>query len=98
MPPSPHNRLLAGLSLFAVLLAAPSLLRGETPVVKPNVIFILADDLGWADLSCYGSTFHESPNLDKLTARGMRFTQAYSSSPYCSPSRAAIMPDGIRRG
>ena len=42
-------------------------------------------------LSCYGSTFHESPNLDKLATQGMRFTQAYSSSPYCSPSRAAIM-------
>jgi arylsulfatase A-like enzyme len=58
---------------------------------RPNIIVILADDLGWADLSCYGSTFHESPNLDKLATQGMRFTQAYSSSPYCSPSRAAIM-------
>jgi arylsulfatase A-like enzyme len=57
----------------------------------PNIIVMLADDLGWADLSCYGSTFHESPHLDKLAAQGMRFTQAYSSSPYCSPSRAAIM-------
>ena len=58
---------------------------------QPNVIVMLADDLGWADLSCYGSTFHESPHLDKLAAQGMRFTQGYSSSPYCSPSRAAIM-------
>jgi arylsulfatase A-like enzyme len=58
---------------------------------RPNIIVILADDLGWADLSSYGSTFHESPNLDKLATQGMRFTQAYSSSPYCSPSRAAIM-------
>jgi arylsulfatase A-like enzyme len=58
---------------------------------QPNVIVLLADDLGWADLSCYGSTFHESPHLDKFAAQGMRFTQAYSSSPYCSPSRAAIM-------
>jgi len=63
----------------------------DAPKSGPNVIVILADDLGWADLGCYGSTFHESPNLDKLAAQGMRFTQAYSSSPFCSPSRAAIL-------
>ena len=78
------------LILTALLLASLAALdAADAP--KPNVIVILADDLGWADLSCYGSTFHESPNLDKLAAQGMRFTQAYSSSPYCSPSRAAIM-------
>ena len=80
--------------LLTALLLAPltALHTAETkPANKPNVIVILSDDLGWADLSCYGSTFHESPNLDKLAAQGMRFTQAYSSSPYCSPSRAAIM-------
>ena len=75
------------------LLLAPlaALHAADAPKSGPNVIVILADDLGWADLGCYGSTFHESPNLDKLAAQGMRFTQAYSSSPYCSPSRAAIM-------
>jgi len=76
------------LTLLTALLLAP---LAALHAAKPNVIVILADDLGWADLSCYGSTFHESPNLDKLAAQGMRFTQAYSSSPYCSPSRAAIM-------
>ncbi|MFM9031355.1 MAG: sulfatase, partial [Opitutaceae bacterium] len=75
--------LLSGLGRFAA--------AADGPNQRTNVIVILADDLGWADLSCYGSTFHESPNLDKLAAQGMRFTQAYSSSPYCSPSRAAIM-------
>lgn len=76
--------------IIALLLASLATLdAADAP--KPNVIVILADDLGWADLSCYGSTFHESPNLDQLAAQGMRFTQAYSSSPYCSPSRAAIM-------
>jgi arylsulfatase A-like enzyme len=82
------------LTLLTALLLAPiaALQAAEPkPANKPNVIVILSDDLGWADLSCYGSTFHESPNLDKLAAQGMRFTQAYSSSPYCSPSRAAIM-------
>jgi arylsulfatase A-like enzyme len=79
--------------LIALLLAPLAALQAAEPKTanKPNVIVILSDDLGWADLSCYGSTFHESPNLDKLAALGMRFTQAYSSSPYCSPSRAAIM-------
>ena len=79
--------------LLTTLLFAPlaTLHAADTPKPKPNVIVILSDDLGWADLSCYGSTFHESPNLDKLATQGMRFTQAYSSSPYCSPSRAAIM-------
>jgi arylsulfatase A-like enzyme len=81
------------LNLITSLLLAPlaALHAADAPHKQPNVIVILSDDLGWADLSCYGSTFHESPNLDKLATQGMRFTQAYSSSPYCSPSRAAIM-------
>ena len=57
----------------------------------PNVLLIVIDDLGWADLSCYGSRLHKSPNIDKLAAGGMRFTQAYSACPVCSPTRAAIM-------
>ena len=58
---------------------------------RPNVILIVADDLGWADLGCYGSRFHRTPQLDKLAAEGRRFTQAYSASPVCSPTRAALM-------
>lgn len=58
---------------------------------KPNIIFILADDLGWKDLSCYGSTFYETPNLDRLAEEGMLFTNAYASSNVCSPSRSSIM-------
>ncbi len=57
----------------------------------PNIILILADDLGWADLQCYGSTFYETPNLDKLAAQGIRFTNAYASSPVCSPTRASVL-------
>jgi arylsulfatase A len=60
-------------------------------VKKPNIIFILADDLGYMDLGCYGNPFNETPNLDSLAKGGIRFTQAYSSSTVCSPSRAAIM-------
>ena len=58
---------------------------------KPNIIFILIDDLGWRDLGCYGSTFYETPNLDRLAAEGMRFTDAYASCPVCSPTRASVM-------
>lgn len=58
---------------------------------KPNVIFILGDDVGWHELGCYGNTFNETPNLDALAAAGMRFTDAYSSAPVCSPYRASLM-------
>ncbi len=61
------------------------------PAPPPNVIFILADDLGWRDTSVYGSTLCETPNIDQLAARGMRFTQAYAACPLCSPTRASIL-------
>jgi len=57
---------------------------------RPNIVFILADDLGWADLPCYGNTFNEAPNLDRLSSQGMRFTNAYAACPVCSPTRASI--------
>ena len=62
----------------------------ETTAQAPNFIFILADDLGWRDIGCYGSTFYETPNLDRLAQRGMRFTDAYASCPVCSPTRAGV--------
>jgi arylsulfatase A-like enzyme len=58
---------------------------------RPNFVFFLVDDLGWGDLGCYGATFHETPNLDRLASQGMRFTNAYSACTVCSPSRAAIL-------
>lgn len=60
-------------------------------MTKPNILLFLIDDLGWADLSCYGSSFYETPNLDRLAADGLRFTDAYASCPVCSPTRASIM-------
>ena len=60
-------------------------------MTSPNIIFILIDDLGWRDLSCYGSTFYETPNIDRLAAEGMRFTDAYAACPVCSPTRASIL-------
>ncbi len=65
--------------------------RAQQVSKSPNIILILADDLGWADLQCYGSTFYETPNLDRLAARGIRFTNAYASSPVCSPTRASLL-------
>jgi len=58
---------------------------------KPNFVFFLVDDLGRQDLGCYGSTFYETPNIDRLAAQGMRFTSAYAACPVCSPTRASIM-------
>lgn len=62
--------------------------EGERP---PNIVFILADDLGINDLSCYGRKDHFTPNLDRLAAEGIRFTSAYCAQPICSPSRAALL-------
>jgi arylsulfatase A-like enzyme len=60
-------------------------------MASPNVIFILMDDLGWRDLTCYGSAFYDTPHLDQLAAEGMTFSDAYAACPVCSPTRASIM-------
>ena len=64
--------------------------RGDGHPDQPNIIFIVADDLGWADLGCYGSDHISTPNLDRLAADGLRLTHAYSASPWCSPMRFAL--------
>ncbi|MDR2849950.1 MAG: sulfatase, partial [Verrucomicrobiota bacterium] len=58
---------------------------------RPNIVFILADDLGWRDISPNGSTYYPTPNLERLAQRGVRFTRAYAANPFCSPTRASIM-------
>jgi arylsulfatase A-like enzyme len=58
---------------------------------QPNIVFVLADDLGWRDLGCEGSTIYESPNIDRIANEGMRFTQGYAACQVCSPSRASIL-------
>ena len=78
--------------LFLALLALLPLSHADaSPAGRPNFVFFLVDDLGWGDLGCYGSTFHETPNLDRLAAEGMKFNHAYSACTVCSPSRAAIL-------
>jgi arylsulfatase A len=79
-----------GLGAIALNLARSPFVRSES-TRKPNIIFILADDLGWSELGCYGNSFNETPNLDRLAKHGMRFTDAYSAAPVCSPYRAALM-------
>src|SRR5262245_153877 len=84
--------LLLGLFGIAIVLAAPGLAaRAETPKEPLNFIIILIDDMGWKDLGCYGSTFFRTPNLDRLAATGMRFTNGYAACPVCSPTRASIL-------
>ena len=87
--------LIAGLGLSAcILLFAMSRPVPGNPQPKaksPNILFILVDDLGWTDIGAFGSTFYETPNVDALTAKGMKFTNAYAACPVCSPTRASIM-------
>src|SRR4051812_11639909 len=58
---------------------------------RPNIVIILADDLGYTDVACYGSRYYETPNIDRMAAQGMRFTDGYTCGPNCQPSRAALM-------
>jgi arylsulfatase A-like enzyme len=77
--------------LWVILLLMGGCAHAQKEKSKPNVLIIFADDLGWADLSCYGSTFYETPNLDELAMSGTKFTHAYATSPVCSPTRASLM-------
>jgi arylsulfatase A-like enzyme len=73
------------------ILGAGSGLAGLSAPPRTNFVFFLVDDLGWRDLGCFGSTFYETPSIDRLAASGMRFTNAYAACPVCSPTRASIM-------
>ncbi len=83
---------LATFALF-VLAAAPALpsAGANDSAEKPNIVFILVDDMGYADVGVYGNPYHRTPNIDRLAAEGMRFTDAYAAAPNCSPTRASIL-------
>lgn len=83
--------LLAGLLAFSPPAPAQPANNPAPAPRRPSIIYILADDLGYGDLSCYGQTKFATPNLDRLAAEGLRFTSAYAGSTVCSPSRAALM-------
>ena len=73
----------------ATVVAGLPVLNAQTRS-RPNILFILADDMGWADLSCYGRPDYKTPNLDRLAAQGLRFTNAYSAAPVCTPTRVGF--------
>lgn len=82
---------LAGAAALAPYAQASAGDRRRPPEKKPNIIVLSFDDLGWNALGCYGNEFHETPHIDRLAERGLRFTQSYAAAPACSPSRAALM-------
>lgn len=88
MHTSLRNLLLKTLFSYTLLLLLTA--SAATPS-RPNIIFVLVDDMGWTDLGCYGSDYYETPNIDKLAQQGVRFTDAYAACTVCSPSRASIM-------
>jgi arylsulfatase A-like enzyme len=74
-----------------LLLFSFSIADAQKKITRPNIIYIMADDMGYGDLSCYGRKDYKTPNLDKLASQGMRFSNAYASAPVCSPTRVAFM-------
>jgi len=87
----PSAAVLSGLTLAALCAAGGPALAADRPASKPNVVFILADDLGYGDLGCYGREDVRTPALDGLAVAGVRFTQCYSNGPECTPTRAAFL-------
>jgi arylsulfatase A-like enzyme len=88
--PWPLAALLAGATLFTAAPAAPAQAPGKAPK-RVNFVVILVDDLGWKDLSCQGSKFYKTPNIDRVAREGLRFTDGYAAAAVCSPTRAALM-------
>ena len=88
-----HNRyisLLSSLIFFLFLVSCQEQKEAIKPI-RPNILFILADDYGYHDLSLTGSDFYETPNIDQIAKEGMTFTNGYATCQVCSPSRASIM-------
>lgn len=85
------SRFLSRLFSLLAVLAATAMVSAAEPTKKPNIILILADDLGHGDLGCYGQTKIKTPNIDRLAAEGMRFTSFYAGCSVCAPSRCALM-------
>lgn len=77
------------ISLLAVAMFSPFAYSGQAKQ-KPNIIMVFIDDMGWADLSCFGNVDAKTPAVDRLAAEGIAFEQFYVNSPICSPSRVAI--------
>jgi arylsulfatase A len=78
------------LASATALLSCVSVLAATARIDRPNILFILIDDMGWKDIGCAGSTYYETSHIDKLASEGVRFLNAYSAAPVCTPSRGAI--------
>src|SRR4051812_32555201 len=93
------KRLLSFAIVLALCLTLPTAisLRAATNPAAPNVIFILSDDLGYNDVSCYGQKQFQTPNLDHMAAEGLLFTSAYAGTPLCAPCRASLLT-GLHTG
>src|SRR5262245_46108416 len=78
-------------AIALTLILGTNVASAAEPARKPNVVLIVADDLGQRDLQCYGSKFYRTPNIDRLALEGMRFTDYYAACPVCSPTRASLM-------
>ena len=85
------QQLAIGSTLLGSSATANSVQRSPRKESRPNIIFILADDLGWGDLSCYGRPDYGTPNIDRLALQGTKFTDAYSASAVCTPTRCAYI-------
>lgn len=95
-----HKFTSVGISISAIsmsLLTGCSSTQKQTVSQQPNIIFILADDMSYRDLSCYGQTRYSTPNIDMLAMNGVRFTQAYAAAPECAPSRCSLLT-GLHTG
>lgn len=77
-------------SFFPVILVL-LVLQAQSQTARPNIIYIMADDLGYADLSCYGRNDYQTPHLDKLASQGVKFMNAYAGAPLCTPTRTSFM-------
>lgn len=82
---------LASICFIALGAAAEAGARRNSDEARPNIVFVLADDLGWTDLGCFGSKYYETPHIDRLRRQGMKFTAAYTCGPNCAPTRACLM-------
>lgn len=92
-----RREMLCGLTVGTALTLWPSSTPAEKEALKPNIVFVLADDLGYGGLGCYGQKKIKTPHLDQMALEGMRFTQAYAGSTVCAPSRCALMT-GLHTG
>src|SRR3954462_13706947 len=101
---SMHRHFLnCAISVLLLIICPVRVVKAASPVStnsnanKPNIIFILADDLGYGDVGCYGQKRIKTPSLDRMASEGMRFTQAYAGAPVCAPSRCVLMT-GFHQG